>query len=152
MPGAKAAFINRFLASAAISIPPCVYFVDNVYSFNVVKDNSMAPPLQKGDVVMVRKCDFLPYYSTIEKYNGKDIDGTNGVRDQDKLDQWRGMKAEEKVGTHQVGLFTLRRSPPLCLPGDIVALLNPEHGKWTVKIARLVGMGGQRVSKIWLIG
>ena len=151
MSKAKAALVNRLLTSAAIFIPPSIYFLDNFYSIHVVKDNSMAPPLQKGDVVLVRKSDFLPYYFTPESYNVEDVDGTNGSLDEEKLDMWRGINLEEKVATHQVGLFTMRKSPPFCLPGDIVAFLSPENCKHTVETARLVGMGGQRVSIIGLL-
>ena len=66
--------------------------------------------------------------------------------DEETLDDIQGIRFEEEIEAGSVGLFTFRKSPPLCLSGDVVAFRNPEQCKEDIKIARLVGMGGQRVS------
>ena len=108
----------------------------------------MSPRVQKGDIVLVRKCDILPYYFNQKNYHMEDISESCEGDDQDKLDDMRAINFEEEVGAGSVGLFTLRKDPPLCLSGDVVAFKNPMQCNGNIKIARLVGMGGQRVSFI----
>ena len=127
-----------------LCIPPAIYFIDTFFSIHRVQNDSMSPSLQKGDIVVIQKGDFFPYY----KHN-VDLTVDDLVNDtKDKITEQNNIqnifKMEMATGRKPISNTTIYRRPPILLPGCIVAFHSPkEFGQ--VEISRVVGLGGQRV-------
>ena len=62
-----ASSITKFLYRPSLSkvifaLPIALYVNDRFFSTHTIRDDAMEPTLTKGDVVLVRHVDFLPYY------------------------------------------------------------------------------------------
>jgi len=160
---------QKFLTSTALGLPIAYYIHENLYSTHTITDTtSMEPTLQKGDIVLIRKADFLPHYhrtpgidvqhledGTIRRHrDDEEGDRSDHHRPErfDSLldretDRLRALKVDASVGRPAGNELTLWRSPPNSSPGDVVVVRCPEAfspERWDV--GRLVGLGGQRVS------
>ena len=148
--------LKRALFATTLTLPIAVFINDCFYSIFTVKGTSMEPSLKEGDVVLVRKVDFLPYYFHNEKKGPtvQDIIKRGNADPLDEVtDRQKAIKIDASVGKSAGNQFTLWRGPPTCLPGDVVLLKSPAaftpvefHSK------RLIALGGQLVSfGFWLI-
>lgn len=107
----------------------------------------MEPRIQDGDVVLVKKGDFLPYYTlekvTLEDLRALDDDPKTSTALDQKTDRQHALRIDAIVGKEE-NKFALWRSPPALSPGDVIAFYSPiVFGKVDVK--RLLGLNGQRV-------
>lgn len=140
---------SKILSVAALSIPPLVLIRDCFFSIYVVKDDSMEPTLKCNDVVLVRKVDFFPYYHK-HGLELKDLEmDSNSQRIDEETDRLKNVRMNISAGQVPFNEFTTWTSPPISLPGDIVAFMNPQTSSpIQIEMKRLIGLGGQRVSYI----
>mmetsp|Transcript_6631 Transcript_6631/g.9508 ORF Transcript_6631/g.9508 Transcript_6631/m.9508 type:complete len:220 (+) Transcript_6631:82-741(+) len=141
-------FASRIFHRSALIVPPSICFWDNFYSTHRIKGKHMEPILQDGDIVLVKKGDFLPYYSSLDKVTLNDIKSlddepkTSTTLDQ-KTDRQHALRIDAIVGKEE-NKFALWRSPPALSTGDVIAFKSPiAFGKVDVK--RVLGLNGQRV-------
>ena len=74
-----------------------------------------------------------------------EMSGTSPKIDEE-TDRIKSGRMDASTGKHLVDQYTVWSSPPVCLPGDIVAFKNPEtFSPVKVEAKRVVGLGGQRV-------
>ena len=114
----------------------------------------MEPAVRKGDVLLVRKADFLPglvsSFFIGSSNDDKGVDNNNNIRQQqtqDATDLARVAKEEEMAAGRrsETPLFFAR--PPAILPGQVVVIKNPATAFPTqYQARRVVGLGGQIVS------
>ena len=135
------------LSTVALSIPPLVLIQDCFFSIFVVKDDSMEPTLKQNDVVLVRKVDFFPYYHN----HGLEIQDLetegNSQKIDEETDRAKNILMNIGAGKAPFNEYSTWTSPPLSLPGDIVAFKNPQTSSPVqIEMKRLIGLGGQRVS------
>eukprot|EP00554_Chaetoceros_debilis_P002537 CAMPEP_0194091860 /NCGR_PEP_ID=MMETSP0149-20130528/44765_1 /TAXON_ID=122233 /ORGANISM="Chaetoceros debilis, Strain MM31A-1" /LENGTH=183 /DNA_ID=CAMNT_0038776613 /DNA_START=44 /DNA_END=596 /DNA_ORIENTATION=+ len=140
-------FARRIFHRSALIVPPSICFWDNFYSTHRIKGKHMEPILQDGDIVLVKKGDFLPYYSSLDKVTLNDIKSlddepkTSTTLDQ-KTDRQHALRIDAIVGKEE-NKFALWRSPPALSTGDVIAFKSPiAFGKVDVK--RVLGLNGQR--------
>jgi len=153
-------FLSRALSATALSLPIITFFNYRFYSFHSIGDDLMKPSgnkqgLRQGDIVLVRLADVFPYYfsQAKEKSNvelpmiegGEKSDMTEALDEIENRenDRSRILRMDSMVGAYPGTAFTPWRSPPLCLPGDVVIFRHPQKGG--VSARRLVGTGGQMV-------
>ena len=105
---ATASWLSRSLSAVALTLPVAVWASDSLYSVYTVKGKSMEPSLMDGDVVLVRKADFLPI---VLPYIHSEQELTTRAR---------LLRAE---GNGEQALLLSR--PPNVLPGDVVVFDNP---------------------------
>jgi signal peptidase I len=175
-----------------LSLPPMVYFIDTFFAVHKVQDNSdthatvtartnkdvgkctMDPVLQQGDIILIRKVDFLPHYfkkkltldDLMEPDNNQSIhadenervaqsSSTNTNKNhnthkkslynlEEDIDRRKSLQMDATAGKSGIDGFTIWRSPPIFLPGDVVAFTNP-HAMERVEVSRVIGIGGQRI-------
>jgi len=141
-----------------LSFPIALYANNKFYCIHTITTSSMEPSLQKGDVILIRKVDFLPYYqsSGLDMKHLENLQHTESNTDKsDRLDslldqetdRLKALKVDASVGRLPGNEWTLWREPPNSARGDVVAVQCPESlfpGR--LNIARLVGLGSQRVS------
>jgi signal peptidase I len=123
----SASWLSRSLSAIALTLPVAVWASDSLYSVYKVKGKSMEPSLMDGDVVLVRRVDFLPI---ILPY----------IHTQQELTtRARLLRAE---GNGEQALLLSR--PPLVLPGDVVVFANPSRAfPSEPNIKRVVAVAGQ---------
>ena len=98
----------------------------------------MEPALRHGDVLWVRKADFLPGFSELS------VSTLEGRR-QDETDRARVVRNEEMATGEYTSIWF--GQPPLVLSGQVVVVADPSSGLPATKQARrVVGVGGQIVS------
>jgi len=96
-----------------------------------------------GDIVLIRKVDFLPHYFK-NKLTVRDLeDDENDNLEQDN-DMRKSLRMDASVGKPAGDSLTLWRSPPMVLPGDVIAFTNPQAMEST-EVKRAIGIGGQRI-------
>ena len=123
-------------ASVAASLPLLVWFRDNVASLYRVSGTSMAPTLQDGDVVLVRRSDpgllLEPLLANIDDDNSED---------------WARIRAVEHLhGVHALEApGNLYQKPPTVLPGQIVVIQPDSLQENCIK--RAIGVGGQMLEE-----
>ena len=133
----------RKLLSASLLVPPSIYFNDTFYMAYRVRGDSMEPALCDGDVVLIRKVDFLPRYFR-NKFTVDDLLDDESDKLEEENDIQKALRMDASVGKSPGDNLTLWRSPPNVMPGDIIAFTNPEAQENT-EIKRLIGIGGQRI-------
>lgn len=142
---------KKILPTAVLLIPPAILFRDKFYSTYTVKNDSMEPILKRNDIVLVRKVDFFPYYHKhgIEIH---DLQGDNSSpKIEEETDRIKMLKMDASAGKIPINELTFWCSPPLTLPGDIVFYKNPQtFTNQLIECARVIGLGGQRVSHVYL--
>lgn len=131
------------LSSLFLSVAPAVYFFDTFYSIKRVQDDSMEKSLCEGDIVLIRKADFLPHYfkkkltlNDLEEHESDSLDEDNDVRKSIRMDAVSGKPPADAL--------SLWRSPPMVLPGDVIAFTNPQDMN-NLQLKRVTGIGGQRI-------
>jgi len=134
---------RRILSASVIIIPPSIYFNDTFYSTLKVHGNTMEPALQDGDIVLVRKIDFLPYYFQ-EKLSLNDLQDDASYKLEQEADRLKSLRMDASVGRPAGDEFTLWRSPPNALPGDVIAFTSPKAME-CIDVKRIIGLGGQRI-------
>jgi signal peptidase I len=140
--------VNKILSATALSIPPVILFHDNFFAVYMVRNDSMEPTLKQNDIVLVRKVDFFPYYHK-HGLEMKDLEIQDSRRIDEETDRIKSMRMNASVGKPLIDEYTVWSSPPISLPGDIVAFKNPESFLPSrVEMKRIVGLGGQRVRRI----
>ena len=107
----------------------------------------MEPTFKQNDIVLVRKVDFFPHYHE-NGLNIKDLEmDSNSARIDEETDRLKNMRMNTSAGKAPIGEFTIWTTPPISLPGDIVAFKNPQSSSpIQIEMKRIVGLGGQRVS------
>ena len=138
--------VHRYLYTTILSVPPLILIRNKFLSTFTVKDDSMQPCLKEGDVVLVRKCDFFPYYQKHGRgindlHSNEDGPNLDEETDRDKLIQMNML-----CGRSQPHQFNIWTSPPLSLPGDVVVFMIPQtFSPIELEMKRVIGLGGQRV-------
>mmetsp|Transcript_14745 Transcript_14745/g.21062 ORF Transcript_14745/g.21062 Transcript_14745/m.21062 type:complete len:228 (-) Transcript_14745:458-1141(-) len=149
----KLKLFQQTISRVVLSFPLVLYVKNSLYSIHTVDDASMEPHLKSGDIVLVRKADFFPYYQRtsrvlIKEPSVREIleEGDMGSLD-DERDIERALRLDARVGCSTACTpLTFWASPPLCLPGDIVVFKCPtSFTPVQTHMRRLIALGGQRV-------
>lgn len=153
--------LHKLLTSTALTLPIGYYANEKLYTFHRVSpttptpSSSLEPILCEGDVLLIRRVDFLPHYITTPGLDASHLAEDNTSKESDKnfdsllddeTDRLKALKLDAGVGRPAGNPFTLWRSPPNVMPGDLVVVRCPEtftKKRWDV--GRLIGLGGQRV-------
>jgi signal peptidase I len=135
---------SNTLSCFVLTACPLYFVKDTFFSIHRVRGNDMSPSICDGDIVLVKKADFLPGW-THEKLSINDLN-----EDSPKLDEVNDrhltLRMDEISGIPRPSQMTLWRYPPVILSGDVVAIYNPTSFR-QVKFRRVVALGGQRVRK-----
>lgn len=134
--------IRNFLTPILFS-PLLVYCNDTFITFRKIDDDSMAPTLRQGDIVLIQRAELFPAYFQ-EKLTVNDLTDENSSKIDQQNDIQRTMRLDEISGKAPVDSLTIWRSPPLAMPGDVVAFRSPKRTD-TTQFSRIVALGGQRV-------
>jgi signal peptidase I len=148
-------FIQRVLYTGALSLPVVIYVNDCWFTLATVRGTSMEPTLQSGDVVLVRKADFFPFFSAYRssRIRVRDLTNEDEVKQnksvqmlQEVSDLQHSLQVERSLGKAPIHELTWKRSPPMVLPGDVVVYQNKHTFQpLQMHIHRVVGVGGQQV-------
>ena len=138
--------IQKVLSATALAVPPVILFRDKFYSTYSVKDDSMEPILRRNDIVLVRKADFFPYYHKHGLGMGDLEMSDSSPKIDEETDRIKTMRMDAAVGSQPINEYTIWSSPPISLPGDVIAIKNPQRfSSDNVEMKRIIGLGGQRV-------
>jgi signal peptidase I len=130
------------ISSAALVIPPLIYFNDTFFSIQKVKNDHMVPDLKQGDLVLVQKGELLPAFFH-SKITANDLVDDNDRLGED-IDRRKSLRMDAAAGKAPTDNFTFWRSPPILMPGEVAVFTNPQD-MGSVEIKRVVGLGGQRM-------
>jgi signal peptidase I len=103
----------------------------------------MSPILKRGDIVIIQRAELLPAYFQ-EKLTVNDLNDDNSIKIDEQNDREKAIRIDELSGKASIDSLTLWRTPPLVMPGDIVAFKNPKETN-TVAFSRILGLGSQRI-------
>lgn len=94
---------QKILTSTALGLPIIYYIHERLYTIHNISNMSMEPSLQKGDVILIRKADFLPYYHDTPGLDVQHLEeGTIERQLQRKLQRHqKRQKNDEDDGTHK---------------------------------------------------
>jgi signal peptidase I len=147
--------LHQVLYSGLLSLPIVIYINDCWFSIARVEGISMNPSLCDGDIVLVRKADFFPFFSTYRssRIRVRDLTHEDELKQnqsiqvlQEVSDLQHALQVDKSIGKLPIHEMTWRKSPPMILPGDVVVFQN----KYTfrppeLQIKRIIGIGGQNV-------
>lgn len=134
------------------SIPLTIYFHDSVASIYTVQGDSMKPNLLDGDVILVKKMDFVSSYfqilsrafysdSTHNRSEEKDGNSTRQI-DSDAIERMKSVEVDETVGFLKPWFYY---SPVVPVPGDAVVFYSPSEFRNCCHVKRVIAVGGQMV-------
>jgi len=147
--------LHQVFYTGMLALPPVIYFNDCWFSIATVHGASMEPSLLDGDIVLVRKADFFPFFSAYQSSRIRMRDLTH--EDERKQNQsievlqqisdvQHTLQVERSIGKAPIHELTWKKSPSLILPGDTVVFQS--HYSFypnELQIKRVIGVGGQNV-------
>jgi len=93
---------QKILTSTALGLPIIYYIHERIYTIHTISTTSMEPSLQKGDVILIRKVDFLPYYHDTPGLDVQHLEeGTIEQQLQRKLRQLQRQKNDGEDEIHK---------------------------------------------------
>mmetsp|Transcript_27269 Transcript_27269/g.31168 ORF Transcript_27269/g.31168 Transcript_27269/m.31168 type:complete len:221 (+) Transcript_27269:287-949(+) len=144
----------KILSATCMITPPIILFKDSFYSIHTVQDDSMDPFLQRDDIVLIRKVDFLPHYRKhgmeIKDLQETKEDHNTNTKIDEETDRIKSQRMDIiGAGKAPSDALTFWSGPPHFLPGDVVAFKCPQVSfPAKIQMKRLVGLGGQRIRPI----
>lgn len=131
------------ITSAALVVPPLIYFNDTFFSIQKVKNDSMNPDLKLGDIIIIQKGEFMPAFFQ-PKITVHDLASDHDGRLEEDNDRRKSLRMDAAAGKAPIDNLTVWRSPPICMPGDVAVFVSPED-MGSIEMTRVVGLGGQRI-------
>ncbi|KAL3805581.1 hypothetical protein HJC23_005825 [Cyclotella cryptica] len=142
---ASSSRLLQTLTTLTVTLPPLIYVRDNFYSLFLVQGSSMEPALYRGDVLLVRKADILPYRQWEHWTSAvptSEEDGQNALKvialDAD---------SERPIGDTFTG-YSYLCPPTIHKLGSVVVFRAPDAEKYPsgeYRVKRVVGLGGQTI-------
>lgn len=120
-----------------------MYFNDTFLTIRKIHDDALSPILKKGDIVLIQRAELLPAYFR-EKLTVNDLNDDKTIEIDAQHDREKSMRIDELAGKAPIDSLTLWRTPPLGMPGDIVAFRSPKDSN-IVAFSRIIGLGNQRI-------
>jgi signal peptidase I len=167
---------TAWIMTALASLPLVIYVRDRMGCFYRVRDNSMSPTLQAGDIVFVKKCSMFPWLSS-RSWNGKtssvkrpssiddtddhlvEEDGNEAFMNQHQHQHQEHQQQQQQEEIEKARLIRYERMhgivhPPgwffqsiIPVPGQIIAYQNPCNPHREYIVQRVIGVGGQWIQQ-----